>query len=637
MTVRGAARERRRIASAKLSAAAKCGESAAGVVRGFSAGPLDSAATMPTIAPTVSSALLASLLLATAAAAQGQVAKARPNIVLVMTDDQGYGDFSCAGNPVLETPRLDAFAKQCPTVDRFYVSPVCSPTRACLLTGRYNYRTRVVDTWIGRSMMEPAETTIAETLKTAGYATGIFGKWHLGDCYPMRPMDQGFDESLVHRGGGLAQPSEPLENKRRYTNAILTHNGELVETKGYCTDVYFSAAQTFVDSCAAKKQPFFLYVATNAPHDPFHDVPPTLYEKYKKRDMSKVQRSSNPNSLGADPDVLARTFAMIENVDQNFGRLLDHLEKRGLADNTLVIFMTDNGPLWGRQVAGLRGNKTSVYEGGIRSPLWMRWPGHLSAKTRVQPIAAHIDILPTICDAVGIEPKSDVALDGRSLMPLATGTSQDWPDRTLFIQTHRGDVPHQEHHFAVITDQWKLLRHSGFGNREPKPNAPFELYDLTKDPGEQHDVAARQPDVVDVMRMQYAEWFADVSGTRPNNYQPPRIHVGTVHEKLTTLTRQDWRPADGVGWGHKGAWLVHTDLPCELDVTLIFRKQRQVERCTVEAGGKAQSARMVRTAKPGDRVALGAFRFAKGDIDLRITCDNGTEKFAPYQVVLSRR
>jgi arylsulfatase A-like enzyme len=591
---------------------------------------------MPTMLTTMPPAILAVLVLTTALAAQGPAKHARPNILLVMTDDQGYGDFSSAGNPVLETPRMDQFAAQCPQVDRFYVSPVCSPTRACLMTGRYNYRTRVVDTWIGRSMMEPTEVTIAEVLKTAGYATGIFGKWHLGDCYPMRPMDQGFDESLVHRGGGLAQPSEPLENERRYTNAILTHNGELTETKGYCTDVYFASAQTFIDASVARKQPFFTYVATNAPHGPFHDVPPALYKKYKQRDMSKVQRSSNPKSAGAKPDVLARTFAMIENVDQNFGRLLDHIEDIGIADNTIVIFMSDNGPVWGRQVAGLRGNKTSVYEGGIRSPLWMRWPGHLDAKTHVKPIAAHIDILPTICDAIGIEPAKGVVLDGRSLMPLLTGKSENWPERALFLQTHRGDAPQEEHHFAVITDQWKLLRHSGFGNEEPKPSDPFELYDLTKDPGELHDVAAHQPDVVDVLRMQYAEWFADVSSTRPNNYRPPRIHVGTVHELVTTLTRQDWRPADGVGWGHKGAWLVHLNEPTKLNVTLIFREQRDLERFTVEAGGKLQSTRMVLTAEPGDRVELGAFQFTKGKVDLRITCDNGTEKFAPYQVLLSR-
>lgn len=592
---------------------------------------------MATMLATMPSAILAVLLLPAALAAQAAAKQVRPNIVLVMTDDQGYGDFSSAGNPVLETPRLDAFAKQCPRVERFYVSPVCSPTRACLMTGRYNYRTRVVDTWIGRSMMDPTETTIAEVLKTAGYATGIFGKWHLGDCYPMRPIDQGFDESLVHRGGGLAQPSEPWENERRYTNAILMRSGELVQTNGYCTDVYFSAAQGFIDAQLAKQQPFFVYLATNAPHDPFHDVPVALYEKYRQRDMSKVQRSDNPKSNGAKPDVLARTFAMIENVDQNFGRLLDHLEKVGVAENTIVIFLTDNGPLWGRQVAGLRGNKTTVYEGGIRSPLWVRWPGHLDAQTRVQPIAAHIDILPTICDAVGIAPSKHAAIDGVSLLPLLTGEAKQWPARSLILQTHRGDVPQAEHHFAVLTEKWKLLRASGFNNLRPDPDARFELYDLQADAGEQHDVAAAHPDVVATLRGQYAKWFADVSGTRPNNYQPPRIHVGTPHEKVTTLTRQDWRAADGVGWGHKGAWLVHAPQACELHVTLIFRVARDLELFVVEAGGASQSIRRALTCEPGERVELGACQFAQGDVNLRITCDNGTEQFAPYQVLLSSR
>ena len=550
-----------------------------------------------------------------------------------MTDDQGYGDFSGAGNPVLETKAMDAFAMQCPKVERFYVSPVCSPTRACLMTGRYNYRTRVVDTWIGRSMMEPAEVTVAEVLQAAGYRTGIFGKWHLGDCYPMRPNDQGFDEALVHRGGGIAQPSEPIENNRRYTDAILVHNGELEQTEGYCTDVYFSRAQEFIDQSIAKKQPFFAYIATNAPHDPFHDVPRDLYEKYKGRDMSKVQRASG-NSKGAQPDVLARTFAMIENIDQNFARLLHHIKRRGIAANTIVIFMTDNGPLRGRHVAGLRGNKSSVYEGGIRSPLWVRWPGRLAATTTVRPIAAHIDLLPTICDATNVPTPKGVAIDGRSLLPLLEGRATDWSERTLFLQTHRGDAPHAEHHFAAITDRWKLLRHSGFGKLQPKPDDAFELYDLMADPGEQSDVAAANANVVKDLRQRYAVWFADVSATRPANYAPPRIQVGTPQETTTTLTRQDWRPADGVGWGHEGAWLLHVDKPCKMDVTLLFKKARAAELFTIEAGGKPQTQRFT---SESDRIQLGAVDFAGGDVDLRITCNNGDEKFAPYQIVLKRR
>jgi arylsulfatase A-like enzyme len=237
---------------------------------------------------------------------------ARPNIILIMTDDQGYGDLGVTGNPLINTPHIDALASRSAYLSDFYVSPVCAPTRASLMTGRYNYRTRVVDTFKGRAMMDPQEITLAETLRQAGYKTGIFGKWHLGDCYPVRPQDQGFDEALVHRGGGLAQPSEPIANQRRYTDSILLHNGEEVTTQGYCTDVYFEAAMKFIDQAQDQGSPFFVYIPPNAPHDPFHDVPEELYQKYKQMDLSPV--------LGErvqDTDKVARTFAMIENIDQN--------------------------------------------------------------------------------------------------------------------------------------------------------------------------------------------------------------------------------------------------------------------------------------------------------------------------------
>ena len=206
-----------------------------------------------------------------------------PNVVLIMTDDQGYGDFGATGNRVIQTPHLDQLATQSVQLSHFYVSPVCSPTRASLMTGRYNYRTRCIDTWIGRSMMDPNETTVAEVLQGAGYRTGIFGKWHLGDCYPMRPNDQGFHESLVHKGGGLAQPSEPLENKRRYTDPILFKNGQQVQTKGYCTDVYFDHALEFIKRSHQSNKPFFTYIATNAPHGPFHDVPGKVIDELQTK------------------------------------------------------------------------------------------------------------------------------------------------------------------------------------------------------------------------------------------------------------------------------------------------------------------------------------------------------------------
>nr|MBX2873931.1 sulfatase-like hydrolase/transferase [Saprospiraceae bacterium] len=265
----------------------------------------------------------------------------RPNIILIMTDDQGIGDLGVTGNPIIETPNIDAMASRSASLNRFYVSPVCSPTRACLMTGRYNYRTRVVDTWVGRSMMDTEEVTIAELLQDAGYATGIFGKWHLGDCYPMRPGDQGFEESLVHKGGGLAQPSEPYENQRRYTDAILFRNGEQVQTKGYCTDVYFDGALDFIESAVANDKPFFSYIAMNAPHGPYHDVPTDLKAKYKEKDILSISIGETNEKL---LDNVAGVLAMIENVDQNMGKLFSQLDEWGLTENTLVIFMVDNGP-----------------------------------------------------------------------------------------------------------------------------------------------------------------------------------------------------------------------------------------------------------------------------------------------------
>jgi arylsulfatase A-like enzyme len=575
-------------------------------------------------------ALSVVLLVACSLQCLAQSSQRPPNIVVVMSDDQGIGDFGCAGNLVLDTPRLDAFSAQCPKLSRFYVSPVCSPTRASLMTGRYNYRTRVVDTWIGRSMMEPDEVTIAELLRDSGYRTGIFGKWHLGDCYPMRPQDQGFDVSLVHRGGGLAQPSEPPANGRRYTDPILFQNGEQVATKGYCTDVYFDAALGFIDAAIAKGRPFFTYIATNAPHGPFHDVPEDLLEKYRARDLGSVAIGREPNI-----DRIARVFAMVENIDQNFGRLMDHLDAREVTEDTIVVFLCDNGPIAGRYVDGLRGSKTSVYEGGIRSPLWIRWPGKLSPDVRSDRIAAHIDVLPTLCEMAKVPLPTNRVIDGRSLLPLLAGEPGQWADRYLVLQTHRGDVPVAEHHFAVVGQQYKLLRHSGFGRMNPQAGAPFGLFDLTEDPGEASDIAAEHPLEVARMRQFYRDWFDDVSSTRGDNYAKPRIHVGTEMESRTTLTRQDWVPADGVGWGHEGVWLLHAPRACELRVTLVFRGDQVVEGFRLEAGSLLVERRL-EVAK-GARVELGTFEFPAGDLDLRITCDHGDGPFAPHQVVLELR
>tara|TARA_R110000850_G_scaffold30618_10_gene84102 strand:+ start:650 stop:2389 length:1740 start_codon:yes stop_codon:yes gene_type:complete len=480
-------------------------------------------------------------------------ARAQPNIIIVMPDDMGYGDLGVTGNPVIRTPNLDRFASESAELTNFYVSPVCSPTRASLMTGRYNYRTRCIDTFKGRSMMEPEEVTIAETLREAGYATGIFGKWHLGDNYPLRAQDQGFDEALIHRGGGLAQPSEPIENNQRYTDPILIHNGEQVQSKGYCTDIYFDAAIDFMKQSNAAGKPFFVYLPPNAPHGPYHDVPEELLAYYQSIDLTPALAGGTSDK---HKDTVARVYAMVENIDQNFGKLDAFLEDSDLKKDTLVMFFTDNGPNTMRFVGDFRGMKSHVHDGGIHTMFYARWPEHIQAGTKSDRIAAHIDIHPTVIDAAGVSAPEGVKHDGVSLLPLLGAKKGKWADRALFLQSHRGDEPVPFHHFAMRTQDWKLLRPTGFGNESVKEDIPFELYRVSNDVGESKNLAEEMPEKLTEMKAAYQAWFEDVSSTRPDNYAPPRIVIGSDKETVTDLSIQDWRVSSSDGWGTAGKWMV---------------------------------------------------------------------------------
>jgi arylsulfatase A-like enzyme len=450
----------------------------------------------------------------------------KPNVIVVLTDDQGYGDVGFHGNDKIKTPNLDRFATEGVELRNFYCSPVCAPTRASLLTGRYFYRTGVIHTSRGGAKMHGDETTLAEMLKSAGYATGIFGKWHLGDNYPMRPMDQGFDESLVHKGGGIGQtPDRPND----YFDPLLWHNGQEFHAKGYCTDVFFNAAIEFVK--ANRQRPFFVYLPTNAPHTPL-----TVADRY-------VQPYK---AMGLD-EKTARIYGMVQNIDENFGRLLQILEQLDLRQNTLVVFLSDNGPQQRRFNAGLRGKKGNVYEGGIRVPCFMQWPAVLNGPGRIDHIAAHIDIAPTVLAACGVKPPADVSLDGVNLLPLVRGETNAWPDRTLFFQVHRGLSPQRYHNAAVRTGRYKLLfAPTTFGDEriELPKDPPAELYDLLADPGEQDDVASQFPEVAARLRKAYDRWIADVRGTR--NFTPGVIRLGSDRENPSILCRyQDSTYVDG--------------------------------------------------------------------------------------------
>ena len=564
---------------------------------------------------------------------------ARPNVILIITDDQGYGDLGVKGNPVIKTPNLDALADESAEMTQYYVHPVCAPTRACLMTGRYNYRTRAIDTYIGRAMMEPEEVTVAEILKKNNYATGIFGKWHLGDNYPMRPQDQGFDEVLVHRGGGIGQPSDPPDGEGKYTDPVLFHNGEAVKMKGYCTDLYFQHAMEFMETVHAQQQPFFIYLPTNAPHTPLHDVPQELYEEYKAMDLGNdqfPQRKGHPLNHEANQDRMARLYAMITNIDQNVGRLLKKVKDLQLENDTLILFMVDNGPQGRRYVSGFKGAKGSVYEGGIRSPLFVRWPSVLQAGHKNDRIVAHIDILPSLLDACRVNAPVSLQLDGRSFWPLLKGETVDWPDRYIVIQSHRGDEPVLYHHFAIRSQDWKLLHESGFGKESYEGEPDFELYDMKNDPFEVNNVCEQYPEKVEEMKQAYREWFEDVGSTRPANYAPPRIYVGTPYENPTTLTRQDWRHDKGRPWAEdsNGHWLLYVAESGVYDVQIRFHSEGRDGNAELRINDMKRQQSLT---DDQTEIRYKDIRLEEGNARLKVVLKVGETQKGPWQVDVVRR
>jgi arylsulfatase A-like enzyme len=494
-----------------------------------------------------------------------QSATRRPNILLIITDDQGYGDLAVHGNPKLRTPNLDRLARESVAFQSFYVSPVCSPTRASLLTGRYNYRTGVVDTYLGRSLMHPDEVTLAEMLAAAGYRTGIYGKWHLGDNYPMRAIDQGFQDALTLNGGGIGQPSDPSGGES-YFDPILFANGKPQKFPGYVSDVITSAALKFIGQ--NRDRPFFTYVAFNAPHTPL-EVPDKYYQIYQAMNLrpEDFPGAGHPIPQNFDPETTARIYGMVENIDENVGRLLKKLDELKLTKNTIVIFLTDNGPQQPRYNAGMLLRKGSTHEGGVRVPCFVRWPRKFAAGRKVDRIAAHIDLAPTLLAVSAVKKPAAAAFDGVSLLPLLKGEAMNWPDRTLFFQWHRGDVPELYRAFAARSQQYKLVQPDG-SDDGPAPSAPaFKLYDMMRDPFEMHDIAAENPEVVARMKRDYERWFKDVTSGRDYT-SPSRIVLGAPQANPVRLTRQDWRGPQA-GWTPRslGYWEVNVARPGVYEIT----------------------------------------------------------------------
>ena len=438
----------------------------------------------------------------------------RPNVIVLVTDDQGYGDLGCHGNPVLETPNMDQLHDEAARLDQFHVGTTCAPSRASLMTGRHKLRTGVWHTVNGWSLLDREETTMAEFFSRAGYETGMFGKWHLGDNYPYRPQDRGFDETFIHGGGGVSQTPDYWGND--YFDDTYFHNGEPEAVEGYCTDVWFREATEFITRCADADRPFFCYLPTNAPHGPT-EVPDPYRESY----------------AGEVHEQLARFYGMIENIDDNLGELRAHLREIGVADDTILVFMGDNGTIGAaaeQYNAGMRGNKGSEYDGGHRVQCFVHWPDRIEEEA-IETLTRHYDILPTLADYCGLD-CSSVRLDGRSLRPLFADEANDWPTRTLVVDTQRVEQPRKWKSSSVMTDRWRLV------NRD-------ELYDINADPGQTNDVSGEHPDVVERLREEYESWWADASG-EVDGYC--RIPVGTDAADPVTLTAHDWHECQTVPW-----------------------------------------------------------------------------------------
>lgn len=436
----------------------------------------------------------------------------KPNVIIVITDDQGYGDIAAHGNPLVKTPTLDKFHNESIRLTDFHVGPTCAPSRSGLMTGRYANRVGVWHTIGGVSILRKEEVTMAEVFKNNGYETAMFGKWHLGDTYPSRPQDKGFNYTIAHGGGGVGQTPDYWNND--YFDDTYLKNGVPTKYKGYCTDIWFDEAIKYIEE--KKDEPFFAYISTNAPHLPYN-VPEEYYNKYKDLDIPEFQKIF---------------YGMITNVDDNFAKLQKKLNELKIADNTIVIFMTDNGTASGYNKvkgklfgfnAGMKGTKNSEYEGGHRVPFFISYPKmNVNGGKDINELTAHIDVLPTLASLCKID-LPELKIDGSDISEVILGNIESINREYLITDSQRVQAPIKWRKSAVMSNKLRLVNGK-------------ELYDVSKDPGQEKNIAKQNPEIVAKMRDHYNQWWSSVSS---NFNQFPVIVLGSENQNPIELTCHD--------------------------------------------------------------------------------------------------
>ncbi len=540
----------------------------------------------------------------------------RPNVVLVLGDDIGYGDFACNGNPVIKTPNVDRLHDTALRFRDFHVSPTCSPTRASLMTGRYCNEVGVWHTINGRNLLHADAVTLADCFKSSGYRTGIYGKWHLGDNYPYRPHDRGFDDAVVCGGGGIWNTPDYFGNDD--LNDRYLHNGEYQKYKGFSTDIFFNLAMDFIRAAHSDRLPFFCYLATTAAHLPNWS---------QEKDQAPYEGVAGLTSPGF--------YGMIANLDENVGRLRKFLEENSLAENTIFIFTTDNGTAGGENVfnASMRGAKSSPYEGGHRQPFFLSWPaGGLNQVREISTLTSHIDVLPTLADLCRLKNRG-TKVEGRSWRPLLYGDTAQWEDRSIVVDSQREEFLVKWKDTAVMTQRWRLVNPTPGGD----PNR-LELYDIEKDPGQKEDVAARHPEVIAALKADYESWWTRVSAT---GGEYSRIVIGSNQENPSRLDSMDWHGEDAIkAWNQQqiltapianGFWA--------LEVAQAGRYRVELRRWPRELDLPIDSAY---SNPPGNRertagVAITATRASMliGDTDQSKPVESGA-KFVTFEVELAK-